>query len=604
MDVRIKCYNQGTTPYDEAGNLITGIPVDDGSVAVRLVGGAYEGNAEHVPNPPNAVPNGTDVARNWKTGFPFSAAMQNYSATEINNTTGQFLYTGVRTLPIVGGVEVKHQIAAVTAAGVPGPAVSVQGTAAEGGRGMFDPDTGSVGCGIQEENDSYSSPRADVAADSIWDESATGMFCKEPELAAMGDGGLPLGSGEWDNARVQFRKYEFESTPGGLHPVAHGLQRGRPQQRRGHLARGQLQRRRHQDPERLVERREQHVPQQPRHGLQRQDLPVRGRRHLVRRERPGTARVGPAQALVDVRQPKANWVFGRQLNWAGARPSLTQFPEKTATSAACDRKAPTVDASSGVNITLSSRTGWHHQAGRLVVCGPIVQGGTHTTAIGQRPATSLGARLLPTAITLNGWGPGGSTAAKLQFADRDPIRITQSMTGGNTTCWDSGTCALTQPVFRASQFGNGAPNGAWPGAGTLSSLFVDVTGDAEFANQANAFIQFKLTLSGGAGNCTVKFGPNTADRLPDNYAVTSYDLLDPAADGNCDTLIGGGTIDRNKLLDSYVDVTVALAPPKERNTAWGWFNWLCQGLKAIGNWTGWWNLGCDNRPTSISYAFD
>src|SRR5690606_32214617 len=38
--------------------------------------------------------------------------------------------------------------------------------------------------------------------------------------------------------------------------------------------------------------------------------------------------------------------------------------------------------------------------------------------------------------------------------------------------------------------------------------------------------------------------------------------------------------------------------------AWGWFNWLCRGLKAVGDWTGWWNLGCDNRPTSITYTLD
>ena len=64
------------------------------------------------------------------------------------------------------------------------------------------------------------------------------------------------------------------------------------------------------------------------------------------------------------------------------------------------------------------------------------------------------------------------------------------------------------------------------------------------------------------------------------------------------------TLTRQDFHDSYVNITVTLAPPQERNTAWGWFNWLCQGLSAVGNWTGWWNLGCDNRPTSITYKLD
>ena len=78
------------------------------------------------------------------------------------------------------------------------------------------------------------------------------------------------------------------------------------------------------------------------------------------------------------------------------------------------RPSPTSpDTSRGVTITLSARTGIHHTAGRVAICGNILKQDAgdpkpaHDTTIWQRSATSLGARVLPNALNAGNYSGTG-----------------------------------------------------------------------------------------------------------------------------------------------------------------------------------------------------
>ena len=198
--VRVFCYPQELSQYDQNGNVVAGIPQDDGAPAVRLVGGQYQGDTSN--------PNLTDVAANWKTTFPFSSAMSGFNQTEVNNTKGQLLYTGPVPMRIVGGVQVRDQIAAVSSGA--GPALDIQGAARQGGKGMFDAGSGALDCGIAKDNDPNSSPKADVRIDSLFVPVADGLRCNQSDMASMAQTGSTSPNGEWDNDRVQRARYQTD----------------------------------------------------------------------------------------------------------------------------------------------------------------------------------------------------------------------------------------------------------------------------------------------------------------------------------------------------------------------------------------------------------
>ncbi len=198
--VRVFCYPQDLSQYDQNGNVVAGIPQDDGAPAVRLVGGQYQGDTSN--------PNLTDVAANWKTTFPFSSAMSGFNQTEVNNTKGQLLYTGPVPMKIVGGVQVRDQIAAVSSGA--GPALDIQGAARQGGKGMFDAGSGALDCGIAKDNDPNSSPKADVRIDSLFVPVADGLRCNQSDMASMAQTGSTSPNGEWDNDLVQRARYQTD----------------------------------------------------------------------------------------------------------------------------------------------------------------------------------------------------------------------------------------------------------------------------------------------------------------------------------------------------------------------------------------------------------
>ncbi len=147
----------------------------------------------------------------------------------------------------------------------------------------------------------------------------------------------------------------------------------------------------------------------------------------------------------------SNWIFGTPTytGYPGSRPNVEDFPN------VCDRSTPTVDTSGGVSITLSPRTGLHHTGGRVAICGPVVQGGTQSTAIYQRPSTSLGGRLLPT--SLSGSSLGGVVA---DIQDTDSAALKQTFVIPYQ-CWDGGECSATSS-FTAGFAAEGV-NGTDPG---------------------------------------------------------------------------------------------------------------------------------------------
>ena len=635
--VRIYCYNDGLSKYDSMDNEISGVPQDDGGVALRLVGDEYKGDPNPASDPLTAT--GGDKARLWKAEFPFQP-MQGFSQVEVDATKGQLVYTGSTPLKITGGVEVKNQIAAVTEAGRTGPALLVDGFAAQGGPGMFDPETGTKGCGIAEPADSLNASRADVQANSIYTASDSSLVCSNPELSVMGAGGLPSPSGDWTNGRVQSTKYQdWDGVPGYdvLNPDCEVYNRNGV----GIIS----------IPAGSYDSKATKILNQWfGGGCPNRTFYFEGGDYWfdVNDDDPLVLETDPKKHSLVFGSYNNNWVFGKK-NWAGARPMNSEFPNK-----ACVRTAPSPtspDESSGVSITLSARTGLNHIAGRVAICGPILKQQqatdpvpTQTTAIWQRPATSLGARLLPDTWASVTTAPAfGGVADAPRLDDDNSLKVTQDVSGG---CWDSGTC-LFEKTFRLAGMGMRADDGADPGPGLLGSAWIDLKADADFANNpANnfAYTKFELTLSDGTTKCSMRFG--TADnalasRLTDANATTSYDLLyDPIAGtsdgivGDCDTeLTAAKGVGREDLRNATIDVTVGLNPPKLANTIAQGFvrdaveslrrglNVFCPGLYSCISFDDLFAVlcppavgvvfvvsgkayKCDNRPVGVSYSVD
>jgi len=611
ISVRIGCTNQGPSANADGFN----IPTDDGGVAVRLVG-----SSDYLGDTLDA----SDKARNWIQDL-FNS-VPGYTANEVaaekQGTEEQLISSGARPLKIIGGLEVKKQIVAISS-NATGPAVIVQGTAATGGKGMFGVAGVQEGCGISAIGDvNDPNNKSDVAVDSFFDSTDSGLVCEVTSVKDLASAGLPLGSGEWDNNRVQTQSLRSgQLFPNGL-PADCNL--ADPDNNNVIYLEGSFN---SNDSATLNSWWSDAADQYP----GKPGAACDGKTYLFGGDvwfdvnDPTLPESDPRSHSLVFANYKSNWVFGSPNGWGNGydasltRPPLDFFPEKSVTQAACNRKAPTVNGSSGTNITLSSRTGWYHKAGRLVVCGPIVKDqvvagfiipSSHTTAIGQRPANSLGVRLLPTTFTPNGWVGSGSPT-DLQVADQSGLSYTSTV---SKACWDTGTCAIELPVVTASKFGNGAPNPTWPGNGKIGKVFLDVSGnyDEVLGNGVQRSIRFDVTLGGNSGSCYMKYRPsdNVSSGLPIGWGRVEYDLTNTSVEGDCDTKIAQLSDNRQALFDSSVKVTVTLNPNKRAEIG----GRECRILNAIPTflrgplWRFFYNLlRCGSTPnagSNVTYTLD
>lgn len=657
VPVRIFCYPQELSEYlPTGGPPLPGIPQDNGAIAVRLVGDPKAGNNVYVGDKSN--PTFVDVAADWRTTFPFKAAMTSgYDVGEISGTKGQLLYRGYTPLKIVGGVQIKNQIAAVSPS-ISGPALDVQGVVEQGGKGMFDAGSGALDCGIARSDDAMGSPGADVRVDSLFVPVAQGLKCNQPAMSALSDIGTVPPDGEWDNDRVQRNRYNTDWLDNDLKPgspgrsdndevpldcddfkgadgfpspiitIEPGAYDARATKRLNAMFIG-------------CDNRTWYFP---------------GGNYWFDVNDPDLPDSNPAKSSLVFSNRTSSWVFGPMFRFddplvAGdffpdGRPRPRAFPDHV-----CNRGNPTgSNTSSGTSITLSSRTGIYHGnvltypggspkspgAGHVVICGPIVVSGVQSTAIHQRPANSLGARLLPTDVEAGSFSltpnPGAVPSTVLLSDDGDQLTAKQFVP---PSWWDSGEGTFTKS-FTAKAFGVGGPNGANPGPSPVSSVYVDITGTGDsVSNPARDLTSTKLELwlagnSSSSPNCSMTYGPAASDtrRLPGNNSTVSYDLLDSAASGNCNSVLSGTTT-RDQFYGAKVKATFTLNPPKKANTKWSaidpwtsWWPWLNDAIKDMLNticpaWNGWsvwdwlnntfgtrqdWYWQCDDRPPEVSYS--
>lgn len=636
FDVRIFCYPEGLWEYDadSNGNLVPGIPQDDGAIAVRLVGDEYVGdstiNLDNTPSVADVVT--TDRARTWRTSFPFSTAMSGFNSTELTATKGQLLYNGYTPLKITGAVQVKNQIAAVLSSGN-GPALQVNGATRQGGEGMFASSNAALDCGIALRDDPNNSPRADVVTDTLFLPLNEGLRCNQGDVSSLGQAGTTPPNGEWNNARVQSNRYNTDWTDNDAQPNGHIDNSNVPTD----CDSFQVPNTNTPAPVIVIEPGAYDARATARlnsmfTGCDNRTWIFPGGDYWFDVNDPALPDSNPAKNSLVFNNRTSNWVFGPPVSsptlTSYGNYSVSNFPDE-----ACDRGwASASDGSRGTSITLSSRTGIHHRAGRVAICGPI---GVHPggnwnelygrstgqgTAIHQRPATSLGARLLPSGLTADDFGVGSPSVAAIQSEGGAVIRANQDMP---PPCWDSGACTFNK-TYRADNFGQGSVNGAYMGPSVVTSAIVDVTaaGDRVInASQDLAQTRLDVTLSNST-TCYMIYGPNRSDarRLPGNNTVVSYDLFDSAANGNCDTVLAGAT--RNLFYGADIRSTFTLNPPTMENTQfdwWDWWPWMQNVIyQACQAWNGWgiadwlndniglinWYWQCDDRPMQVSYSVD
>jgi hypothetical protein len=614
VPVRVSCWSEGTSGTPE-------VPTDDGQLALRLNGGTYDS----YPDPPNRPTSFAQPAPDHTPDRPgFWAARvgswQNavgaarYDGGELNEA--QLVHLGEAPLRVAGGIEVKREVAALrttfaTSGTSPltpgtGPALDVYGTAVQGGGPLYaaastrtvtaDPPS-DPRCGVSEVGDAWTVTAADVVAVSELAPNSTGFVCGDSSAASMGNGGLPPGSGDPDNQAVQIRKRvpfvsaDCQAFGNGRTPAGVMYLEG---------------------------------------AFDAEHTKILNR--WFNGECPETTFYFEGDVWFDVYDPSkpatdpmrhslvfndrtSNWVFGfPKAGWepANGRLRAVDFPE------ACDRRSPPPlgDGSPntwGSNITLSSRTGLYHQAGRVAVCGPKQTGDAfHKTAISQSLAPDvLGATLAPTGIADDSrWSPTGSVA-RIQRQDGVVIRATAPISPWwqlvdwvwpafwqtRPSCFWSGSCIdgppgsptdIYRPSFRATGFGLNLPD---TGPQPITTAWVDLTGDAEWSNHRHASTRFDVTLSDGR-TCAQQYGgwnQNAPDRMPDNFSTVSYNLMDAskavAGQNSCASQI----TNRSQLRGAAIRVTFQMnAFPYSQQA----IVWICQ------------LFGCNAGPTSISTSVD
>ncbi len=584
--VRVSCVNQGApptvaTPANAAANNDPWIPADNGGPSLRLVGAPYSGT--------------------WvdKTTFPWSNARAlgaQYNAGTIAGSKASIVHTGAAPLRVVGGVEAKHQIVALrnpVTAKTQGPgadaelwpfgsALEVTGYARQGGSGLFTNSTGGTGCGIAATDNVWGTQASMVEADGdpalqLSDPSdidsdivfVNELVCDDENLAGAAGGALPAGSGEWTYRDTQITKQVLPSsctaatnaTPGWRTKV-NGVVRLRAGSYDA-AATAILN-----------------------------NWFSGGCQNTTFWFEPGDYWfdvAAPGSSALLFNDHTSDWVFGApNLSvgvWANG-PSGTNFenapggrPVKAAFPRVCDADQQ------GANITLSSRTGLQHSAGRVAICGPRPPLTTppnnnaprgapvHTTAIFQRTSVPLGNRLTPTTPNVaSGWTlpSGGDLAANLKNRDGVVARTSVDVPDpfwyflgipipDRSTCWDSyllfggGGCGPWERSIPLGDFANvDRPD---PGPGPIDNAFIDLTANAYFSDRVDSNsarrskIRFDVTLSNGS-TCNVQ-----RDNLPTNFVTRSYDLFGPGS--TC----GAVLTDRSQLNGADITLRVWMNNP-------------------------------------------
>jgi hypothetical protein len=601
VDVKIGCEDMGLTGSPE-------IPNDDSQVALRLVGDQYDQY------------NGVNRS-DWRTyRNAFAGALGgNHNAGELTGTEGQLVHIGAAPLRAVGGVEVKREVAAVRTDAATGPAFDIFGTAVQGGGTLYggastrtnaeDPPP----CGVSEPNDAWGVQATDVRSRSYFSPLAISLFCSDPSIAAMGAGGVP-GPSAWIHRDVQIvRDVDGPTTWGTMDCDDPRVKN----------AAGVMYLEGSFDAEATKILNEWFTGDCPETTFYFLGDVWFDAHDPSKATSSDPIERAKAHSVV-MNDRTSNWVFGDPLGWD---PANERIPNSRLPGSACDSPltggtAPTGPETKGTNITLSSRTGLYHNAGRVLVCGPMQSDGVHKTAISQRAAQSVGARFVPTAISGDGaWTQQGGTskAANLRQVDSATIRaelegppwwqpLTDWIAGvfgfGDVSCWRNGSCVSTQlqRSFTAGGFGLNTltpdPNPRDPGPGSITTAWLELTGDSDHSNNNQAWTRFDVSLPavgnsvvpGGipARTCTVQFGPgaNVPERMPDGFVTTSYDLM--KSDGTCDTAI----TDRAQLRGADVKATFQMNPfPFQSDLLW----WLC------GKWDFW---NCPKPQTRFSVSVD
>jgi hypothetical protein len=562
VPVRVECTDQGGYPLSPppAGEPDQWIPADNGGPSLRLVGA-------------------DGYTRNWvdKTTMPWAAALgTSYYSSEITGSKASLVHTGKAPLRIVGGLEARNQVVALRnplTAKVAGPsadaelqpygeAVEVTGYAQQGGGGLYANSTGGTGCGVASPANIWGVQSSMVTSSSSVDTSTSGFSCGNSAFAdGTGLGLLFPGSGDWTNADVNSVR---NSQRDGDAFAGRGL------------------------PTNCSALKSNGVVNLSAYTVyDRDDTAILNQwfvRDGVNDCTDTTFYFGPGDFWFDAWDPgnsnpdlrstlrfddySSDWVFGDALltgpngwNPTSGRPSKAAFPK------VCDTDKM------GANIVLSSRTGLWHSSGRVAICGPRppVTTGTnynapsgapvHTTAIWQRTSTAMGDRLAADSpSSASGWSVTGNFATALR--NQDGNRVGTSVTvppvvyfDGNfpyihfrNACWTFGNCGQVTRTFTASNFLN--LNGVNPGSETIDNAYIDLTGNAAWANGSGARIVFTVALTGG-GSCSLEVAG-----LPTNFVTKSYTLRD-GANGPCAGVINN----RSQLRGANITVAVTMNNP-------------------------------------------
>lgn len=564
VPVRVQCTDQGGSPLSPppAGEPDQWIPADNGGPSLRLVGA-------------------DGYTRNWvdKTTFPWDAALgASFFSSEINNSKVSLVHTGKAPLRVVGGLEARNQVVALRnplTATIAGPsaapelqpygeAVEVTGYAQQGGAGLYPNSTGGTGCGVASPANIWGVQSSMVTSSSNIDTSTSGFSCGN---AAFADGtGLGLlfpGSGDWTNAdvnSVRNSQRDADAFPGRLLPSNCSALRTNG----------------------VVNLSAYTIFDRDDTAILNQWFVRDGVNDCINT----TFYFGtgdfwfdawdPSNANVDLRSTlrfddhSSDWVFGAAMltgpngwNPASGRPAKANFPK------VCDTDQM------GANIVLSSRTGLWHGSGRVAICGPrppVTTGNNfnapsgapvHNTAIWQRTSTAMGDRLAATAPnSASGWNVTGNFHAALRSQDGN--RVGTSVTVPplvrfdsippfihfRAACWTFGNCGQVTRTFVANNFANvsSTPTPA-ESAQTIDNAYIDLTGNAAWANGSGARIRFDVALAGG-GSCSLQ-----VNGLPTNFVTRSYDLM--ASPGTC----GGVITTRSQLNGANVTVAVTMNNP-------------------------------------------
>lgn len=571
---RVNCTNQGSFPATPpaVGSPDQWIPADNGGPSLRLVGEPYERDfVDQSSLPPAGV---------LPSGQP---------ATPLRDSPASLLHTGAAPLRVVGGLEARHSVVAVRnppTATLEGPSadaepeaygqgVEVTGYARQGGEGMYTNTTGNQGCGIASPENNWGVQSTTVTADSDPTLVNTDpddlenpdyvlvneFVCGDEALAGGAGGALPPGSGDWINADVVATRQTLPANctalkQNGVVTLGGGAYDAAATAILNNWFTG-------------------------------------GCTNTTFYFPPGDywfdvyspAAVPDRRTTLNFDDRTSDWVFGAPLLEPGAwpagggalpggRPVPSGFPR------VCDPDQQ------GANITLSARTGWWHNQGRVAICGPRppVSGNapagapTHTTAIWQRTSVPLGNRLVAsTPASASGWSmPGAGPAdfaGRLEERDGQLVRTSVNVPTPwewpwdrfppwRPTCWDDyvifggGGCGPWDRSFSLGDFQlvqEGPTPPEDPGPGPINNAYVDITGNAYYSDRATgsnaAFVRLDVTLSDGQ-TCSVQ----TAG-LPTNFVTRTYDLF--GGGSTCGAVID----DREQLQGADITVSVRMNNP-------------------------------------------